>query len=200
MANFELYWPKYLKHEGGFVNHPNDPGGATNMGITLRTFQQHGRDINGDGKIDVADLRAMTQADAKPIIKKFYWDVMRADLINNQDVAEIIVDHGVNAGLSRAAMMVQRILNRDFNHNLTVDGKIGPMTLAALNSTNQAQFFAAYKTLREQYYRYLANDLKTIPIAEQQFFSSFLKVRPNEKFKSFINGWLNRVASFEKKK
>jgi lysozyme family protein len=107
MANFDLYFPKYLKSEGGFVEHPNDPGGATNFGITIGTFRTH----YGQNKT-VDDLKNIHMGQVRDIVKRSYWDVLKGDQMSSQQTAELVVDHGVNAGPSRAAKMLQFVLNR----------------------------------------------------------------------------------------
>jgi len=204
MANFNLYFPTLLKHEGGFVNHPSDPGGATNKGITLAVFRQHGKDYNNDGKIDVADLRLLTDNDAKAIYKKLYWDAIRADQINNQQIAEILFDFAVNSGVRRAAQLVQKLVN------VATDGAIGPITVAAINAANQTQLYNNIIKWRLWYYQFIAKFADStdtsrfpygpVPNNVRDFFRNVLRVGENASLQAFINGWLNRINSFEKKK
>jgi lysozyme family protein len=109
-----------LKHEGGFVDHPRDPGGATNMGITLRTL----REWRGDDSLTVDALRALTEAQAKEIYLARYWNPIRADeLPPGIDLA--VFDWAVHGGVGRAARDLQAVLG------VTVDGAIGRQTIAA---------------------------------------------------------------------
>lgn len=197
MANFDLFFNELLKHEGGWSDHPDDPGGATNKGITLATWTIYGSDLDGDGDIDVDDLKRLSNAQAAQIYKKQYWDKLKADQFKNQQVAEIVFDHGVNAGISRAAKMLQMILNVKFDKDLAVDGAIGPKTIAALNSVDQAQLYNDFKQMRIKYYYYRANILDKVEIELREFFNKILKISPSNLAKSFINGWLNRVNSFK---
>jgi len=64
MSRASVYIPRILKHEGGFVDHPKDPGGATNRGVTIGTLKRLGIDVNGDGDSDIADLRNLRESDA----------------------------------------------------------------------------------------------------------------------------------------
>ena len=92
MADVNILAPFILKWEGGFVNHPNDPGGATNMGVTLKTWKSQGYDKDGDGDIDVVDLKKITKQDAIKMLKNNYWSRWFADQIDSQAVANILVD------------------------------------------------------------------------------------------------------------
>jgi len=112
--------PMILKHEGGYVNHPGDPGGPTNKGITLATFR---RFIKPRGTI--SDLKALTVDQATVIYKRQYWDAVLADMLP-AGVDYAVADFAVNSGPSRAAKYLQRVVGA------AQDGKIGPMTLAAV--------------------------------------------------------------------
>ena len=92
MADVNILAPFILKWEGGFVDHPNDPGGATNMGVTLKTWKSQGYDKDGDGDIDVIDLKKITKQDAIKMLKNNYWSRWFADQIDSQVVANILVD------------------------------------------------------------------------------------------------------------
>lgn len=115
-----------LKHEGGFVNHPADPGGATNKGITLATFRRY---IKPTGT--VADLKALTIEQATHVYKRQYWDRVSADALP-AGVDYAVADFAVNSGPGRSAEFLQRILR------CPVDGVIGPKTIAAAQSMSAA--------------------------------------------------------------
>lgn len=175
MALLDLYFPTLLKHEGGFVNHPNDPGGATNKGVTFEVFKAfYGADKT------VEDLKNITDEQAMHVAKVGYWDKVWGDKIINQSVAEIVFDHAWGAGVSRAVKLLQSILNDKFGKNLAVDGVMGPLTLAATNSVNASKLFNYYWDGRASYYEYITT--------------------VNEKLKVFLKGWMNRLNTFEKKK
>ena len=123
MSRANIYIPRILKHEGGFVNHPRDPGGATNRGVTIGTLKRLKIDVDGDGDSDLVDLRNLREADAVRVFKLFYADKVCADLLPpGLDYA--MTDFAVNSGPSRAVKHLQRILG------VEQDGDIGPKTLA----------------------------------------------------------------------
>ena len=101
-ANFERALPLVLKHEGGYVDHPNDPGGATNLGVTIGTLSSWlGRPATK------AEVKALTRATVAPIYRKNYWAAIRGDeLPAGLDYA--VFDFAVNSGPKRAAMALQR--------------------------------------------------------------------------------------------
>jgi lysozyme family protein len=122
--NADMAIRKILEHEGGYVNHPDDPGGATNKGITIATFRRY---IKHDGTI--ADLKALTTQQAVDVYKAQYWDKVRADDLPS-GVDYTVADFAVNSGPSRAAKYLQAALG------VTQDGAIGPQTIAAAQSAD----------------------------------------------------------------
>lgn len=118
-ANFERCLAEVLKHEGGWADHPKDPGGATMKGVTIGTFAQFkGR------KVTKEELRNISDADLRAIYRRKYWDVVRGDdLPAGLDL--VALDGAVNSGPSRGARWLQSALG------VTADGRIGPATLDA---------------------------------------------------------------------
>lgn len=103
-ANYDASLARVLKHEGGYSNHPSDPGGPTNFGITIHDYRRYIR-ANGTA----ADVRDMTLADAAKIYRTRYWHALRCDeLPAGLDYA--VFDYGVNSGIGRAAKVMQRLL------------------------------------------------------------------------------------------
>lgn len=120
--NFSEALKLVLKHEGGYTNHPSDPGGPTNLGITLANFRRY---VKPDGTI--ADLKKLTKEQAAVCYRRQYWDaVLGAELPSGVDYA--VFDFAVNSGPYRAATYLQRIVGA------VQDGKIGPATLKAVRA------------------------------------------------------------------
>ena len=125
--NFERSVTATLKHEGGYVNLKSDPGGATNLGVTIATFRRY---VKPTGTI--ADLKALTVDQAKTVYRRQYWDaVSGAELPDGVDFA--VFDFGVNSGTSRAIKYLQRIVG------VAQDGRIGPATLKAARAIPHAK-------------------------------------------------------------
>ena len=116
--NYDKCLETILHHEGGYVNHPEDPGGETNMGVTKRVYEDFG------GTKDMKDLEF---DDVAPIYKQNYWDRVKGDQLPiGLDLC--VFDFGVNAGTGRSAKYLQSLIGT------TVDGGIGPNTLLALDN------------------------------------------------------------------
>ena len=142
MADFNKYAPTLKKWEGGWANHPNDPGGATMMGVTLATFRLfYGQERTAD------ELRHITGEQWERIMKT-YWDRCKADQIKNQSIAEMLVDWHINAGVAAIKAWQKSIL-------LDADGIIGPKSLGVLNSPQASVIFSRMQDAREKYYREL---------------------------------------------
>lgn len=110
--------------EGGLVDHPRDPGGITNLGVSLRFLRAIGLDINGDGVVDRADIIDIAPADVAKLFRRHFWDRLLCDqLPAGIDVA--VFDCGVNQGNARSARILQKCLK------VKADGVIGPVTVAA---------------------------------------------------------------------
>ena len=134
-----------LQHEGGYVNHPNDPGGCTNQGITIGTYREH---INQEGTCN--DLRNMPQSEAERIYRDTYWAGVNGDgLPPGLDLA--VFDMGVNAGPKRAVKLLQRVLG------VAQDGIAGPITVAAAWAADAGELISAYHDARMTHYRSLSS-------------------------------------------
>ena len=116
-ANFEKALETILHHEGGFVNHPRDPGGMTNLGVTKRVWEGWTQ-----VEADEREMRSLTPEKVGPLYKANYWDRVKGDdLPAGLDLA--VFDWAVNSGTGRAAKKLQAMIGT------TADGGIGPNTL-----------------------------------------------------------------------
>ena len=171
MADIKILSPFILSFEGGFVNDPDDMGGATNKGVTLATWRKVGYDKDGDGDIDIQYLKLISDEEAvNAVLKPHYWNRWKADNIESQSLANILVDWVWGSG-KHGIVIPQRMLG------VEQDGIVGPKTLAALNATNHKEFFEMVKAEREL------------------FFHRIVAVRPSQK--KFLKGWLRRLNAIE---
>ncbi len=175
MADFNAFFPTLLRFEGGYVNDPADPGGATNKGITFATFRRFAQTMLGvEPTLD--NLRALTDAQAGVLYRRLYWDSVHGDEIALQPLADIVFDFNVNAG-AHAIKLLQRVLNEQgAQPRLQVDGLFGPGTLAALAGADAKAVYLGYRKGRIDYYRGL------------------VARRPS--LQRFLRGWLARVDAF----
>lgn len=134
LKSFILSW------EGGFVNDPRDPGGATNKGVTLATF----RSIFGKDKT-VKNLKEITDSQWMTIFKTRFWDRYKADNIKDEWIAYLLVDWLWTSGPGNAINRVQKFLG------LKVDGIVGNVTINKINSYNGKELFIKLWHLRENF-------------------------------------------------
>jgi len=144
MNLFEKCLDVVLKHEGGYVNHPDDPGGETNMGIAKRFYPDE-------------DIKFMNRRRAMDIYYKDYWRPLHLEGILDHLAVLHIFDMAVNAGRSRAAKMAQALAG------VAEDGIIGPVTTRAINEMGDA-FVPGYIKARKAYYRDLAKRKKNLKV------------------------------------
>lgn len=169
MADINVLVPLILKWEGGFVNDPDDLGGATNMGVTLATYRQYRKSRKLPAPT-VDDLKNLSREEWTDILKTYYWDRWQADCIRDQSIANILVDWVWASGVY-GIKIPQQILN------VSPDGIVGKNTLAALHSYSpQAELFDRIKQARFEYINRICTS------------------RPaNQKFRK---GWENRIWDF----
>lgn len=168
MANIDKLIPHILKWEGGakYTNDPLDRGGATKYGVTIGTLQGLKYDTNRDGKVNVEDVKALQLEDFKKILKSQYWDKWQADMINNQSLANLLVDWLWGSG-KWGIIIPQRLLG------VPADGVVGMNTINTLNDSNQ---------------RYIYNKVWQ---ARKEFYEKIVKNNPNQS--KWLKGWMNRL-------
>jgi lysozyme family protein len=130
--NFEKAFDILLSHEGGFVNHPKDPGGATRYGVTQRVARKHGYQ---------GDMRELPLSEAKRIARAAYWDEVKADFMPDS-IRFDLFDGAYNSGPVQATKWLQRAAAVDD------DGIIGPKTLAAVRATDPQKLAKRYNGFR----------------------------------------------------
>lgn len=167
MDNFEYCVGKLLDSEGGYVNDPADPGGATHYGISLSFLKT----IRPNATLD--SIINLSIADAKAIYKEFFWNKYDLDQINEKDLAATLLKLFVNAGPSQAAKITKRAINSFSIVQMPVDDRFNNQVILHLNQMpfKFFRFILIYHII--DYYRTLCND--------------------HTNLKKFLLGWLNRV-------
>jgi len=162
---FEKALPLVLKFEGGYVNHPLDKGGATNKGVTQKTYDSY-RTLS---KLPLADVKNITSDEVTKIYLRF-WKGAKCDRIapTHPSTAFVHFDCAINSGPSRAAKILQKSLGV-----ASVDGIIGSITLGAIAACDDSKLSAIY----------LAN--------RDAFYNAIVKRNPSQKV--FLKGWLKRT-------
>lgn len=172
-----------VAREGGFVNDPDDPGGATNFGVTIHTMRRLGLDLNGDGQVDVRDVRRLSRTQAVDIFIQHYFEAPRiAEL--PEPLQPSVFDMYVNAG-ANAVKILQQLL-REMGQDIPVDGVIGPQTVGAALAAWQAapdHLVDAYGIARRNYYFRLADRR---PVSRK-----YARSRAGGK-----GGWIRRAEEF----
>jgi lysozyme family protein len=185
MAVFEKALPGVLKHEGFYVNHPNDPGAETYAGISRKHWpnwagwaivdrekREQGGKLPRNYKIEDYNLQLLIAS-----FYKKYWNESRAGEIQNDALAQLYFDHAVNAGNGRAATILQRAIGRAGNLDIVIDGAIGPKTIAAANRISPEKLYPLLMEERKFYYQRLAQQNPSLAV--------------------FLKGWMNRLSSFD---
>lgn len=141
MSTFEGAIETVLKHEGGYVSDPDDPGGETNFGISKRTYPD----------IDIPNL---TRGGAAEIYRRDWWDSNTLDKINSQPVATKLFDLMVNMGTHQAVKIFQRAVC-DCGLLITVDGVLGKQTIESANAMSSDELLTAIRSRAGEFYRSL---------------------------------------------
>lgn len=168
MATAEKAIRAVLDHEGGYVDHPDDRGGPTNRGITLRTLAAYWRFLGRAGTPDREDIHALTEAEATDIYRTLWWDRYGLGRIESDELACKALDLMALCGPTRGVQLLQRALGVDD------DGILGPATLGA---ANQADARSALDALRH---------------ASSEYFRRIVERDPTQQV--FLRGWLARAA------
>lgn len=145
MNSFEKALEHVLQHEGGYVNHPKDPGGMTNLGVTKQVWEEWvGHEVTEK------TMRALSPGDVAPLYKRKYWDRIQADSLP-PGVDYVVFDAAVNSGPGKAIKWLQGCVNAD------MDGVLGPKTLGAVKAANPQTLISDYCKRRLSFLQ----DLKT---------------------------------------
>lgn len=186
MANIEKYIPIVLRWEAGisvkqgetlehayerakkvgFANDPLDNGGATMVGVTIGTYRSYCR-YKGKKIPTIADLKNMSYKEWRDILHTMFWSKWKADLINDQSVANMIVDWVWTSGQGIGIKRVQKLLG------VTADGIVGPKTIAAVNAQDPGKL------------------VKEVYDARAAHFNAIVKANPSQK--KWLKGWMNRL-------
>ncbi len=172
MSSFHLAIRVILKHEGIFSDDPQDSGGPTKYGISLRYLKLSGQgDFDQDGDIDRDDILKMNLEDAKEIYKQDWWERYSYYRIQDQFIATKVFDLSVNMGAKQAHKILQRAIWAvlgDHQSSLSDDGILGPKTLHKVNSLNNRELMPALRAEAAGFYRSLRQP-------------------------KYLKGWLNRA-------
>ncbi|MGP3591630.1 type VI secretion system tip protein TssI/VgrG [Vagococcus sp. WN89Y] len=169
--NFSKISQVVFKNEGGFVNDPDDSGGATNKGIAWKTWTRYAKeDVGVEPTLE--NLQNITTEQAEVIYRKRYWDPSGFNDLKDQKLALMAYDWTITSG--GAGKQIQKLLNNEFGQQLVTDGKIGPKTIEAMSSvSDSAKLTSRIADIRKEYYENL--------------------VINNPKNAKYLTGWLNRV-------
>ncbi len=157
MSRVETIADAIIAREGGYVDDPDDPGGATNFGVTIHTMRRLGLDVTGDGQVTADDVKRLTRLEARRIFIDEYYHRPRISWLPIA-VQPSVFDMQVNAGNHAVRLLQKLLLKMDFN--IAVDGHIGPATkMAAASAAKSASilFVDAYGIERRNYYYALAD-------------------------------------------
>ena len=141
--NWNKSFQLLLASEGGFSNHPSDPGGRTNLGVTQAVWE------NWIGRLSTEkEMRSLTPAQVEPLYKKKYWDACRCDDLPS-GIDYLVLDFAVNAGVGRSAKLLQQCVS------VSVDGAIGPITITAVKSKDQKELIEKFSDEKATFYKSL---------------------------------------------
>lgn len=172
-----------VNREGGYVNDPDDPGGATNFGVTIHTIRRLGIDLDRDGSVTAQDVRLLTRAQAIEIFITYYFEKPLIAQLQHALQASVF-DMYVNAG-GNAVKILQNLLG-EMGYDVAVDGALGPQSLAAAVAAYRSapdHLVDAYGIARRNYYFRLAD--------RRPASRKYARTRNGEK-----GGWIKRAEAF----
>ncbi|WP_037309226.1 holin-associated N-acetylmuramidase [Ruegeria halocynthiae] len=172
-----------VAREGGFIDDPDDPGGATKYGVTVHTLRRLGLDLSGDGAVNKADVRMLSKSRAVDIFVRHYFELPQLGVLP-QAVQASVFDMYVNAG-AQAVKILQRLL-RAMGYDVAVDGIVGPQTARACRNAADPDPIAlrdAYGVARRNYYFRLAD--------RRRASRKYARTRAGGK-----GGWIRRAEEF----
>jgi len=141
--NWQKAFEQMLASEGGYVHHPSDPGGRTNLGVTQRVWEEWvGRESNEK------EMRSLTPEMVEPLYKRKFWDAVRGNELP-AGISYLIFDFAVNAGVGRSIKTLQSAIG------VTPDGGFGPMTMAAVQAIDPVELIEKFSQGKEDFYRSL---------------------------------------------
>ena len=183
MHSVESIAAEIVRREGGYVNDPDDPGGATNHGVTIHTMRRLGLDLNRDGRVDAADVRALSPEQAAEIYVRHYFQEPKLNLLP-QPLQPSVFDMQVNAG-ANAVRILQRLMAA-FGMTLKDDGVIGPVTARTVARAMELaldHLVDAYGIARRNYYYRLGD--------QRPSSRKYARARDGGK-----GGWITRAEEF----
>lgn len=177
MDHFNAALTDVLNHEGGYVDHKNDLGGATQYGISLRFLKQLpalAGDVNKDGHVDTNDVKQLTLDDTAAFYRRYFWRHYRLDEIDDGLLAIKLMNLFVNMRGKTAALIVQRAAN-DLYADLVEDGVLGSKSIKVINALTASELRVCIKYQAWRVYQAIVENT------------------PSQKI--FINGWRRRAFS-----
>jgi lysozyme family protein len=144
IENWEKSFAQMIHSEGGFVNHPNDPGGATNFGVTKKVWEEWIKRV-----VTVDDMKKLTLEQVKPLYYEKYWLPVKADQLP-VGVDFLVFSFGVNAGISRATKVLQTALG------VVADGQIGPNTMKKIQQADAKDLIEKFSNAKISFYKSLS--------------------------------------------
>lgn len=213
MADFAKYFPLLLANEGGYVFDPHDPGGETWCGVA-RAFNPKWA---GWPQLDAYKAKANWPTDcsvyprnklATAVLQKDqslaglvqafyraqYWDNLSLSSVASQCVASQLCDIGVNSGTGRVGRVAQYVLASSFGWKGTIDGQLGPISLAAINAAPAQAYYNALVAARRSFYQYRAGHAQGMAPDLVAFLQS-VHLTPDNTMQRYLPAWLGRVAA-----